>query len=527
MVDVVSDQTELSYAESLTGWSGDSFVQDTEILVQGTASNSCIQTANGINDVIFTKATGTWDFTGGVTIRMYLNSNITANMQTEASNGIQIFITGGSTAYFTVSGKDTYKGGWQDFFLDTSITPTSGSFTANAVTAVGIRINTATKPRNAINGWFDNWRFGDGLEINSDTTEAIDFADVATEDGLIANKYDIIEENEENYFCKGKLTLGNAAGSKNCNLVSVNESLTFIDRNIASDLYGIIGTEGTGATDISLSGFSCKTNGTSGAEFDFSATITSFAMTGASLASMGLVKFAQGTVDLSSFTLCGATTLSGSVDVAGCTWTSSATVTMSGTSSADLCNFLPLTSVTAVSTDDLAKLTGCTFTSGGTGHAVELTALGSGTMSWDNQLSGYATSDGSTGNESIYVNVGSGTLTINVAAGASTPYIRTAGAVVTVVSGQVDFKFTVSPSITGYEWRLYVKDPTQGTIGSSELDGEETATLDNQTYSYTYGSDIDAALQIIASGYEESVTYHTLSSLDQDLTITLNTENNT
>jgi hypothetical protein len=58
-------------------------------------------------------------------------------------------------------------------------------------------------------------------------------------------------------------------------------------------------------------------------------------------------------------------------------------------------------------------------------------------MTWANNLSGYAASDGSTGNEAIYVNVASGTLTINVTAGYNTPSIRTAGATVTVSSGSV------------------------------------------------------------------------------------------
>ena len=36
MTDVVSDQVEVSYAESVTGWSGDSFTLEPEILVQVT-----------------------------------------------------------------------------------------------------------------------------------------------------------------------------------------------------------------------------------------------------------------------------------------------------------------------------------------------------------------------------------------------------------------------------------------------------------------------------------------------------------
>lgn len=182
---------------------------------------------------------------------------------------------------------------------------------------------------------------------------------------------------------------------------------------------------------------------------------------------------------------------------------------------------------TPMDADDLSEITENSFTSTSTGHAVEIVSLGTGTMSWNNTTSGYAGSNGSTGNEAIYVNVASGTLTINVADGATTPTIRTAGAVVTVVTGQRTLSFTLSPSITGYEWRLYDKDPTSGTIGSTELAGEETATTDNQSYTYGYTSDEDVAIQIIATGYEESLTYPVLLDNDQDLSIILAVDKNT
>lgn len=84
-----------------------------------------------------------------------------------------------------------------------------------------------------------------------------------------------------------------------------------------------------------------------------------------------------------------------------------------------------------------------TFISSGTGHAVYLgTVTATASMDWDNFLSGYAVSDGSTGNEAIRVNVSSGqTLTINVAAGADTPSIYNIGTgTVVVVSGAVSVK---------------------------------------------------------------------------------------
>lgn len=87
---------------------------------------------------------------------------------------------------------------------------------------------------------------------------------------------------------------------------------------------------------------------------------------------------------------------------------------------------------------------GLRFTSAGTGHAIEVTSTG--TYTFNNfTFSGYAGSNGSTGNEAVYVNVGSGNVTIN----ASTSFsVRTAGATVTLVVNAVSVIATVT-NVTG------------------------------------------------------------------------------
>lgn len=100
--------------------------------------------------------------------------------------------------------------------------------------------------------------------------------------------------------------------------------------------------------------------------------------------------------------------------------------------------------ISAASTTDI---TDCTFISDGGNHAVDLGTVSSTTsMDWDNVLSGYAASDGSSGNEAIKVSVASGqTLTINVGTGYSTPSIYNTGSgSVSVVSGSVSATLTVT-----------------------------------------------------------------------------------
>lgn len=182
--------------------------------------------------------------------------------------------------------------------------------------------------------------------------------------------------------------------------------------------------------------------------------------------------------------------------------------------------------LSAVLPDAFSDITGNTFIANGMTHAVEIIAAFASdtTITWDNFLQGFGP-----GNKAIRVNVNSlRTLTINVADGADTPEVTNIGnGTVVVVTGQRTFSFTVNPSITGYEWRLYEKDVTEGTIGTVELAGQETATQDNQSYAYSYVSDKVVILQIIADGFEESLTELTLKNANLDLTINLQNEENT
>lgn len=190
----------------------------------------------------------------------------------------------------------------------------------------------------------------------------------------------------------------------------------------------------------------------------------------------------------------------------------------------------------SVVTAALSSLDKCTFNSDGSNHAVELTSLGGGTMTWDNTATGYVTgasgspaTTSSTGNETLYVNVGSGTLTVNVADGATIPSIRTAGATVNVVAGLKTFTFNTLPSFTGYEWRIYEVTAIGSLTGSVEIAGEESSTTSSQSYSYSYSADQAIAVQIISqpgADYKEEIIYFTLIDGDQSTTINLQKDEN-
>lgn len=92
----------------------------------------------------------------------------------------------------------------------------------------------------------------------------------------------------------------------------------------------------------------------------------------------------------------------------------------------------------------LALVTNCEFTkTAGTTHAIEVGGSAATVDLTGLTFTGYAGTNGSTGNEAIYVNIASGTVTLNVSGG-TTPSIRTAGATVNVVAGAVTTSLLVT-----------------------------------------------------------------------------------
>jgi hypothetical protein len=93
------------------------------------------------------------------------------------------------------------------------------------------------------------------------------------------------------------------------------------------------------------------------------------------------------------------------------------------------------TKVVCDSLANMALVSNCSFTSAGTGYAIEVTGAAANITLSGDTFTGYAATNGSTGNEAIFVNIATGTVTITIGGGGSTPSIRTAGATVNVVSG--------------------------------------------------------------------------------------------
>ena len=155
------------------------------------------------------------------------------------------------------------------------------------------------------------------------------------------------------------------------------------------------------------------------------------------------------------------------------------------------------TATIAVTTaaSNLSTIQRCSFISAGTGHGLEITGSAGEYTLVGNQFSGYAGSNGSTGNEAVYVNISTGTVTLNITSGGSTPSIRTAGATVVVNSN-------VSITLTGLKNPSEVRVFNAGTTTERSGTGSENVTTGSHTFSVPSGTGID--ISILSLGFQNT-----------------------
>lgn len=165
---------------------------------------------------------------------------------------------------------------------------------------------------------------------------------------------------------------------------------------------------------------------------------------------------------------------------------------------------------------NMALISNCTFTSAGTGYAIEVSgAAGTVSLSGD-KFTGYAAVNGITGNEAIFVNIATGTVTINIAGGGTTPSIRTAGATVNVVSG-------ATVTFTGFPTGTDIVILTAGT--STILAQVDAHPSTSYPYSYAGTPTVDVGF-IKAGNIPFYIRNLALGSTDSSIPVALTTDRN-
>lgn len=470
---------------------------------------------------------------------------IGANLKTTANSGWMFVICSSLTAgdYFVIGGSDSGRnpyGGWTNVAIDPTATESGtlgGGGNGGTYRYFGQVCNTIGEVTKGNPSAVDAIRRGRGIISITGTGGSFselgsynDYNAGGTPPGTSSTSIDsgrhrlgLFQTGAGTYLWKGLLSLGTTGTS--VTFTDSNETIIIDDcpHTYASFNKIEINNASSSVTwnNITIISTASTTNGIGYFEMIANATVN---LNGCSFNDMGTFIFqSNGTIDSCNFNSCELIT-SGGATITGCNINSS-------TSSASMLS----------GAADMANITGNRFVSDGSNHAVEINAVGAGSFTWDNELTGYVSGGAggspvtptSTGNEAIYLNFTSAAdFTINVADGATTPSIRVGAGFtgdVNVVAGQKSFKFTVNPSITGYEWRIYSVTALGSLAGAVEITGQESASADNQTYSYSYSTDQPIAVQVISQpdeDYEEEVLYFTLVNSNQDVTINLTPDNN-
>ena len=501
------------------GWDGaGAMVDDSNLFYNGSACVSAQYTKSELGTIMYEHTASITVPTDGAILIHHLWAAPPA-LATLALGGVRIIVGNDFGIFYAwdISGSDFLpapKGGWTNYAINPGIGSPDDTVGAPGTpyNVFGMAVDATAQARgnpNAVNavryGRCES-RFTDGDGTNGYAT----FEGYGLIDSAIANKWSLLDPVEGGYKFQGLMSLGLAATSVDFRDANINISIANTIK--VTSLFNAIEIHNASSnvewTAINISALGTNSRGTF--EMIDNATV---AKTNCVFTDMSTFIYQSGaTLTSSTYRRCDQVT--------------------QGSATFDACIFDSSTAAVSLVVNSLTDVTNCSFSSDGSNHAVNLGTITTDTsMNWNNYLSGYASANGSTGNEAILVSVDSGqTLTINVGDGYTTPYINNTGTgTVTVVTGQRTFALALNPAITSYEWRIYSVTAVGSMVGASELAGEESATSSSQQYTYTYSIDVPIAVQIISqpsNDYVEEILYFTLTDANQNIQINLTNDIN-
>ena len=346
-----------------------------------------------------------------------------------AEAGVSVLI-GNDVSNFDVhyvSGSDKApapEGGWATYCVDPTVTPDGTIGTVSATQCVGVGIAAVAQARGNPHAC-QSVRYG-RAEVEYTLGEVANpatFTGYATIDNADADRFNLLKIIAGGYKARGLMSFGTAATA--VYFADSDKSIVISDDPKVGAAFnkGVVSNAGSTLkwTNIAV------TNLSSVAKYSF------------------LVNDAATTEHTGCvFTDLGAFTYDSGSTQTNTTYRRQELVTQGGSTFSG-CTFDKPVGATGLSIDNLDIVTGCQFTSDGTGYAGDLgTISANATITWDNTESGYVTGVAGTGvdvtptgNETLLCSVESGiTLTINIAAGASIPSVANSGlGSVNIVSG--------------------------------------------------------------------------------------------
>lgn len=504
-INLADDSASPAVGEPTGATAGTTIATETDHFVVGTACVSKIFNATGTGGLGFLAATAQTVPTDGA-IYYWTYWAAPNSIETQSLGGMQVIVgqTAANYRKYYVYGRDTIVyGGWQNYPINPTITPSANQGTPNATYQYfGVVANNALAVARGYPLAFDAIRVGRGSIIITNGSTADGYGtfsgiantnDTNTTTGPIYNRWGIFSLQGGIYEMQGRLAFGNTSVS--CDFRDSNKTIFIQNTEYVTPAFNRFEISNS-ASRVDLTGISVSSLGTvSKGQFvvNDNATVNIDTCTFTDLDTFNFL--ANTNITSTVFRRCGLVT-SGN-----CTISSSTFDRPSGSVGLLLAN-----------PTEFNKVTDTEFVSDGTGHAVQINGTATNTTLSGITFTGYATANGTTGNEAVFVNIATGNLTLSITNGGNTPSIRTAGANVTVENAKT---FTVTNIIDGSEVRIYrqsdlVELGGANTVGPTPNDVNNVSIAEDtdnpgrykMTYSYGYTVDIPVYVVVHALGYQ-------------------------
>ena len=478
-----------NYSEPTGATAGALAMNDTDFFIQGTAVCSKTQLATGYAGIIYNSGGAkTIPSNGAVMVWMFYSA--TPTLATEANGGFRVIMGSATSAFrhWYVRGSDTYAyGGWICVPVDPTVSgdgSDTGSPNMSSLQYFGT-IAYVPGPGYAAKGnvqGLDAMRYGrcEARIANGSTADGYaTFLGYSGTNDNVSNRWGLIQAlapgvHSAGYQVQGLVILGYGAAT---DFRDSNTSIVILNTKKVSSSFN--GFEVRNASSrVDWTNIFVTALGTVSKGFFLVTDNADVNKDGCVFTDMDYFTYLSGSTILNStYRRCGLVTQGGAV------------VTN--------CIFENASGAVAIKASNPSAVTGCKFTSDGSNHAMEASTAGD--YDWNNTLVGYATSDGSGGNEAFYNNSG-GHINLTVVGG-TRPYVRNGTSATTdVIIPDVTLTISAPVSLVGAEIRIYDMDDTLPNLGT-ELAGTESHNA--ATYAFSGSASNVIWVQIMLAGYEE------------------------
>lgn len=494
MVDITVDLADYDVADLIANWAIlgtwalspiSNSNPNADMNIQG--AGCLIGRISGIGTENFTHASNAGlDLSTGKHIYFWLKNIAWPSTDTKANGGLRVTISSDATPTIVgsapndglsngkgwfVGGSDTdFTTGWVCYVLNPSSTAdvTQGTPVLTSVKRIGMGGRTTKavgggsfKPATII---IDAIRTGTGVTlINGTSIIPHTFADIFAQDSITTNSWGILTQQQGIYYCAGKFNFGTTGQTAITYFKDIGQVLVFQNFKVSTTFYELIlnGAGSFGTTvqlgnisgSVTSGGCIIKGSGTSVWTLTASAANQTLKLYNCIFSQMKSAALSStSVVNGCVFSDCGEITASGA-SITNCSFQAMRTATpMNALYQIRVTTTPTLTSntftncATAIlwnlNADTSGKLDGCSFTSGGTGYAIELGTNTPSVITLNNVIfSGYGTSG--TTNAAIYNNSGKA-ITINITGSGTSPTTNNGSGASTIVNaGSVSATLTV------------------------------------------------------------------------------------